>query len=120
VTGVRSADAMVEFSIRCHPSVPLEAADLEDWLEARARDLRAAWPSGTIRLLRLSQPLPSAEVHVGWLLEVELPADEQDVAPWLAETLRDMRLLGFQPALTYAAPDVNARRCRVPAAARLR
>jgi hypothetical protein len=91
---------MVEFSIRCHPSVPLEATDLEEWLEARARDLRTAWPTGTIRLFRLSQSLPSDNVDVGWLLEAELPADEHDLAPWLAETLRDMRLLGFQPVMT--------------------
>lgn len=99
---------MIEFSIRCHPSVPLEATEIEEWLEGRARDLRTAWPTGTIRLFRLSQPLASDDVHVGWLLEAELPADENDIAPWLAETLRDMRLLGFQPVTTYAfGPRAN-------------
>jgi hypothetical protein len=104
---------MVEFSIRCHPSVPLEAADLEEWLEARVRDLRTAWPTGTIRLFRLSQPLPSNDVAVGWLLEAELPADQHDLAPWLAETLRDMRLLGFQPLMTGSnSADWDERRDR--------
>ena len=95
-------DAMFEFSIRCHPSVALDATELEGWLEARMRDLRTAWPTGTIRLFRLSQSLPSDNVDLGWLLKAELPADEEDLAPWLAETLRDMRLLGFQPVMTYA------------------
>jgi hypothetical protein len=94
---------MVEFSIRCHPSVPLEATEREGWLEARAADLRAAWPTATIRLFRLAQPLSSESIDVGWLLEAALPADDDDVDPWLAETLRDMRILGFQPALSRSA-----------------
>jgi hypothetical protein len=98
---------MLEFSIRCHPSVPLDAAELQGWLEARVRDLRAAWPTGTIRLFRLSQSLPSDDVDVGWLLDAELPADEEDIAPWLGETLRDMRLLGFQPVMTSTYPGVS-------------
>ncbi len=94
---------MTEFSIRCHPSVPLEAADLEEWLEARAADLRAAWPTATIRLFRLTQPLSSETIDIGWLLEASLPVEKKEVDAWLSETLRDMRLLGFQPVLSRAA-----------------
>jgi hypothetical protein len=102
---------MVEFSIRCHPSVPLEPSELEEWLEARAGDLRTAWPTATIRLFRLTQPLASEVIQVGWLLEAELPAEEKDVQPWLAETLQDMRLLGFQPVLSGASRTNGNDRC---------
>jgi hypothetical protein len=101
---------MAEFSIRCHPSVPLDSSALEGWLEGRARDLRADWPTATIRLFRLSQPLQSDSVDVGWLLEAELPADEHEIAPWLTETLRDMRLLGFQPVMTGLTTNQDHRR----------
>ena len=91
---------MAQFSIRCHPSIPVDAAELEAWLDERACELRAAWPDGIIRLFRLTQPLPGADVDVGWLLEAELSADEAKVDRWLAETLRDLRLLGFQTTVT--------------------
>jgi hypothetical protein len=90
--------------------VPLEATELEGWLEARAADLRAAWPTATIRLFRLTQQLSSGRIDVGWLLEAALPAEDDDIAPWLAETLRDMRILGFQPALSPDLHEVPALR----------
>lgn len=96
---MRRLGPMTEFSIRCHPSVPLEATELEAWLEARASDLRNAWPTATIRLFRLTQPLSRETIDVGWLLEAALPAQQREVDGWLFETLRDMRLLGFQPVL---------------------
>jgi hypothetical protein len=89
--------------------VPLEPSELEDWLEARVSDLREAWPTGTIRLFRLTQPLASEVIDVGWLLEAELPAEEADLQPWLAETVRDMRLLGFQPVVSRA-PALNGQK----------
>jgi hypothetical protein len=101
---------MVEFSIRCHPSVPLEATDLEEWLDARVRELRTAWPTGTIRLFRLSQSLPSDDVDVGWLLEAGLPADGLDIEQWLEDTLRDMHLLGFQPVTYVTDPRASPAR----------
>jgi hypothetical protein len=94
---------MAQFSIRCHPSIPVDAEELEASLDARARELRAASPDGIIRLFRLTQPLPSGDVNVAWLLEAELPADEATIDKWLAETLRDLRLLGYQPTLTSSA-----------------
>jgi hypothetical protein len=94
---------MAQFSIRCHPSIPVEAEELEAWLDARACELRAASPDGIVRLFRLTQPLPSADTDFGWLLDAELPADEAKVDNWLAETLRDLRLLGFQPTVTSSA-----------------
>jgi hypothetical protein len=94
---------MAQFSIRCHPSIPVDAEELEASLDARACELRAAWPDGIIRLFRLTQPFPSADVNVAWLLEAELPADEATIDKWLAETLRDLRLLGYQPTLTSSA-----------------
>jgi hypothetical protein len=106
---------MVEFSIRCHPSVPLEPAEVEAWLEARARDLRAAWPTATIRLFRLTQPLAGGVIEVGWLLEAEVPAEDPDVQPWLCEALRDMRLLGFHPVLAGPRPG-RGRQGEIPLA----
>jgi hypothetical protein len=91
---------MVYIAIRCHPSVPVDAEDLEEWLEHQVEKLRARAPHATVRLARLTQHLPNAVVDVGWLLELEL--DEADRAPaeqQLDESLTDMRLLGFQPTV---------------------
>jgi hypothetical protein len=91
---------MTKFAIRLHPCVPVSIDDLEQWLDHEVRDLRAAAPEGTVRLSRLTQPLPSGDVEIGWLLELELSERERLLAlDRIAETLRDMRLLGFQPAV---------------------
>jgi hypothetical protein len=91
---------MVQLTIRCHPRVPVSADELEQWLEQEVDGLRAKAPEGIIRLSRLTQELPSSEVSIGWLLELELP-DEDPVLTddRLAEALRDMRLLGLQATL---------------------
>ena len=91
---------MVKFTIRCHPRVPVSAGELEQWLEQEVDGIRAQVPEGIIRLSRLTQELPSTEVSIGWLLELELP-DEDPVLTHdrLAEALRDMRLLGLQATL---------------------
>jgi hypothetical protein len=88
---------MVQLSIRCHPRVPVADDELEHWLEQQVVNLRAEAPTGTIRLSRLTQGLPSA---IGWLVELEL-ADHEPLLSGdrLAEALRDMRLLGLQPTL---------------------
>ena len=53
---------MIQLAIRCHPYVPLSAHELEPWLEQQVNHFRAEAPHGTIRLWRLTQELPSAEV----------------------------------------------------------
>ena len=91
---------MIKFAIRCHPSVPVEAEDLEEWLEHQADKLRAKAPHATVRLARLTQHLPSTEVDIGWLLELEVDDGGQvAIERQLEEALTDMRLLGFQPTV---------------------
>jgi hypothetical protein len=91
---------MVKLTIRCHPDVPVAADELERWLELEVHDLRADAPRGTVRLSRLTQGLPSADVNIGWLLELELAENEPLLSrDRLAEALRDMRLLGLEPTL---------------------
>lgn len=91
---------MVELAICCHPCVPVAAEEIEPWLEQQLAELRAKAPGGTIRLSRLRQGLPSTNVDIGWLIELELQAGEAPLArERLGEALRDMRLLGLQPKL---------------------
>jgi hypothetical protein len=91
---------MVQITIRCHPRVPISSDELERWLEQQVDGLRAEAPQGTIRLSRLTQGLPSSDVDIGWLLELELPEEDPLLERnRLAEALRDMRLLGLQPTL---------------------
>src|SRR5689334_12975921 len=91
---------MLKLAIRCHPSVPVEAEDLEEWLEHQADKLRARAPHATVRLARLTQHLPNAEVDIGWLLELEVDdSDQVATERQLDEALTDMRLLGFQPTV---------------------
>jgi hypothetical protein len=91
---------MVQFAIRCLPRVPVATEDLEHWLEQELNDLRSVAPQGTIRLSRLTQELPTSEVGIGWLIELELPEDEPLLGcDRLASVLRDLRLLGLQPTL---------------------
>jgi hypothetical protein len=103
--GAITADhgAMVQFAIRCLPRVPVAAEDLEHWLERELEDLRRQVPQGTIRLSRLTQELPTVDIGIGWLIELELPED-QPLLQWdrLSSVLRDLRLLGLQP--TVLAP----------------
>jgi hypothetical protein len=91
---------MTKFAIRLHPCVPVSIDELEQWLDHEVTALRAAAPEGTVRLSRLTQALPSGDVDIGWLLELELSERERVLAlDRIAEALRDMRLLGFQPAM---------------------
>ena len=100
---MRSADklgGMVRLAIRCHPCVPVPVDELEGWLERHLDELRAAAPHATLRLSRLTQNGPRTELGIGWLLELELPEGEPLLAGTrLADSLRDMRLLGLQPTL---------------------
>jgi hypothetical protein len=91
---------MVHLAIRCHPRVPVSADELEHWLAQQVDDLRAEAPHATVRLSRLTQGAPSADLEIGWLIELELAENEPLLAGHrLADALRDMRLLGLQPTL---------------------
>ena len=91
---------MVQLTIRCHPLVPVAAGELEHWLIRQVDALRAQAPQGTVRLSRLTQELPSANLDIGWLLELELPEDDPLLTQdRLGDTLTDMRLLGLEPTL---------------------
>jgi hypothetical protein len=94
---------MVQLAIRCHLCVPVAADELEGWLEREVEELRAEAPHATVRLSRLTQNGPNAELDVGWLVELELPEGEPLLTGHrLADALRDMRLLGLQPTLLAA------------------
>jgi hypothetical protein len=91
---------MRQIAIRCHPSVPVDPGELEDWLEGQIEQLRGQAPGATVRLARLTQQLPSSEIHLGWLLELELiETNGVRAEAQLGEVVRDMRLLGFQPTV---------------------
>jgi hypothetical protein len=91
---------MLQLAIRCHPRVPVSADELERWLERQVDELRADAPHATVRLSRLTQEGPGADLEIGWLVELELAEDEPLLAGHrLADALRDMRLLGLQATL---------------------
>jgi hypothetical protein len=91
---------MIQLAIRCHPRAPVSPEELEPWLEQQVDRLRGEAPQGTVRLSRLTQELPSVDIDIGWLLELELPEGEPLLAlDRLADALRDMRLLGLEPTL---------------------
>jgi hypothetical protein len=103
---------MVKLTIRCHPDVPVDAEELERWLELEVHELRAEAPHGTVRLSRLTQGLPNVDIDIGWLIELEVPASAPLLVPdRLAVALRDMRLLGLQPTvLVPVEPPAEALR----------
>ncbi len=91
---------MVQLAIRCHPCVLVSADELDRWLEQQVRELRADAPHGTVRLSRLTEGRPGADLELGWLVELELAEEEPLLAgDRLADALRDMRLLGLRPTL---------------------
>jgi hypothetical protein len=73
-------EATVQLALRCLPRVPVAAEEVEHWLEHELEELRRDLPQGTIRLSRLTQALPSADVGIGWLIELEL-AEAQPLPP---------------------------------------
>jgi hypothetical protein len=90
---------MTQIAIRCHPHAPIDTEDVQRWLNDELDRLRDRAPHSAIRLLRLSQPGPESEIDVGWQIELngngEAPVEDRT----LREVLRDLRLLGLQPAL---------------------
>lgn len=91
---------MAQLAIRCHPGVPVSINELEGWLEGQVDELRSKAPHATIRLSRLTQSGPRADLSIGWLVELDLAEGHPLLdGPWLADSLRGMRLLGLQPTL---------------------
>jgi hypothetical protein len=106
--GAVSSDnaGMAQITIRCHPRVPVPTEELEVWLKREVDHLRDEVPLATVRLSSLTQHLPSADIDVGWLIELELPDDEPSLEGRdLAVALRDMQLLGLQPTLLTRATE---------------
>jgi hypothetical protein len=95
---------MVQISIRCRRSIPVAADELEGWLEKQVSELRLAAPRSIVRLSRLVQGSPDAQIHIGWLVELEI-ADGEPLLDGsrLDDALRDMRLLGLQPSMLTPA-----------------
>jgi len=91
---------MVQLAIRCLACAPVSVDEIQGWLELQVAELRAEVPHATVRLSRLTQDGPSMDLDIGWLVELEL-ADGEPLLDGqrLAESLRDMRLLGLQPTL---------------------
>lgn len=91
---------MVQLAIRCHPCAPVSLDELGRWLERHVDELRAAAPRMTFQLSRLTQGRPSADLDIGWLVELELAEGEPLLhGEQLANSVRDMRLLGLEPTL---------------------
>ena len=67
---------MVELTIGCHPCAPVSVQELERWLELLGNNLRTDLPHASVRLSRLTQTLPSADLDVGWLIELGFPERE--------------------------------------------
>ena len=98
---------MVQLAIRCHAAVPVSIEELERWLEGQVDELRLEAPHATIRLSRLTQSGPHADLSIGWLVELELAEGHPLLnGQWLADPLRRMRLLGLQPKL-FAPREVS-------------
>jgi hypothetical protein len=91
---------MPQLAIRCHRCAPVEAEEVEQWLEDEVERLRASAPHAVLRLLRLSQQAPAGEIDIGWLIELE-PAngDPPPDEAVLARVIRDLRLLGLEPTV---------------------
>lgn len=100
---------MHQIAIRCHPYTAVATDEVDDWLRAEVEDLREHAPHAALRVLRLSQELPTGDAHVGWLIELDPaggtpPLDDEG----LAQILRDLRLLGLQPTVYRAGLMVGS------------
>jgi hypothetical protein len=97
---------MAQLAIRCLPRVPVDTDDIELWLQRELQMVRGSLPGGIVRLSRLTQTLPTTEINVGWLFELEVNDDDErlSLAERITPLLTDLRLLGLQPALMSAEP----------------
>jgi hypothetical protein len=102
---------MTRLAIRCHLCAPVEADEVEQWLEDELDRLRAGTPHGVLRLLRLSQPAPAGEIEIGWLIELEQGNGDPPLdVDSLTRTMRDLRLLGLQPTALEPTPQATTER----------
>jgi hypothetical protein len=100
---------MVQITIRCQPRVPVSSDEVEHWLEREVDHMREEEPQGTIRLSCLTQHLPSSDIDVGWLIELELPEEGPLLETRALDVaLRDMQLLGMQPTMLTRATEFGA------------
>jgi hypothetical protein len=91
-------------TVRCRSCTPTSAGELTEWLEDKIAELREGTPGLLVRFTRLVQDLPGTTADDGWLIELELPGEREDgpftlLMSSLRDTLRDMRVLGFDPTL---------------------
>jgi hypothetical protein len=94
---------MERLAIRCTPCAPVDAAEVERWLEDAVGRLRATSPHIVLRLLRLSQTVSTGALGIGWLLEIDSTGGDEPVdGDVLDSVLRDARLLGLQPTVLRA------------------
>jgi hypothetical protein len=91
-------DVDMPLAIRCHPFAPVEVDEIESWLEREMAHVREDVSGATVRLLRLTQRLPSGGEAVGWLIEFEVDRTFLE-GDRLAAILCEMRLLGLQPTV---------------------
>ena len=89
-------------AIRCHPCAPVDAGEIERWLERELARVRDEVSGATVRLLRLTQDLPSGGQAAGWLIELDGDGGFAD-SERLAAILSEMRLLGVQPTVLERA-----------------
>jgi hypothetical protein len=90
---------MTHIAIRCHPYAPIDTEDVQRWLTDELGRLRDDAPNSAIRLVRLSQSGPETEIEVGWQIELNGNDEPPLEDGRLKEVLRDLRLLGLQPAV---------------------
>lgn len=100
---------MQQIAIRRHPYNAVATDEVDEWLRAEVERLRERAPHAALRVLRLSQELPTGDADVGWLIELDPaggapPLDEEE----LAQIVRDLRLLGLQPTLYRAGLMVGS------------
>jgi hypothetical protein len=100
---------MHQIAIRCHPNTPVASDEVDAWLRTEVARLRELAPRAALRLLRLSQALPSGDADAGWLIELDPAGETQPLNDdELSQILRDLRLLGLQPTLYRAGLMVGS------------
>jgi hypothetical protein len=94
---------MQRLAIRFTPCAPIDTAEVEQWLEDAVVQFRARAPHAVLRLLSLTQTVPTGEIGIGWLLEIDTTCGDEPLNEGvLGSVLRDARLLGLQPTVLRA------------------